>query len=116
MARRRTRGLSGGPEDHALAFEAARQGAMATGVDTVVLLREGRCEEATTAAFTHLLNQGAMEAHFRYAGGSAEREAMEGLRDIRRRVVSEFKARCLGGPARPTPSGPSPEGSGMIEF
>lgn len=93
---------------------------METGADAIVLVRQGRCEDAVKPIGSHLLNQGAMEAHFRHSGGGEQRrEVMEGMRDIRKRLIDEFTRRCVGAHSVAVPAAPfeAPvEGRGLIEF
>ena len=114
------RGLGGLPREHSVAFDDAAQGAVSTGADAVALIAAGRCEDAVHPLLTHVLRQGAAEAHFVSMGADAsaqKRHDMEGLRAIRRRAVEEFSSRCVKiGTQSRTMLAPVEREGGEIEF
>ena len=103
-----------------MAFDETAQGAVSTGADAVGLIAAGRCEDAVQPLLTHVLRQGAAEAHFASMGADAsaqQRRDMEGLRTIRRRAVEEFTNRCVKtGTQSRTMLAPSSGEGGQIEF
>lgn len=124
--RRHWQGLSGTRRDHSEAFHEAFAGARDTADAVVDHLKASRCGAVLRPLVEHFLNQGAMEAHFVELGrpGSGphteeETATMTAMRDVRRRLFSEFESRCGLRVASETtiPTAEGREGAGgEIEF